>query len=65
GGPVENALYLQRGDNLVFEDVSVAAGIGGGEAWGAGTAVVDIDGDGDLDIYTCNYDSPNQLFVND
>jgi hypothetical protein len=65
GGPVENALYLQRGANLAFEDVTAAAGVGGGDAWAAGVAVVDIDADGDLDIYTCNYDSPNQLFVND
>jgi hypothetical protein len=65
GGPVKNALYLQRGANLAFEDVTAAAGVGGGDAWAAGVAVVDIDADGDLDIYTCNYDSPNQLFVND
>ena len=65
GGPVENALYLQRGPNLAFENVTASAGVGGGDAWASGAAVVDIDGDGDLDIYLCNYDSPNQLFVND
>ena len=25
---------------------------------------MDIDGDGDLDLYTCNYGSANQLFIN-
>ena len=25
---------------------------------------MDIEGDGDLDIYVCNYDSPNHLFIN-
>ena len=27
--------------------------------------MVDIDQDGDLDIYVCNYDSPNLLFINE
>ena len=26
--------------------------------------MADVDGDGDLDIYVCNYDSPNELFIN-
>ena len=37
---------------------------GGDAAWGIGTALIDIDNDGDLDIYVCNYDHPNQLFIN-
>ena len=65
GGPVANALYLQGKEALAFEDVTAAAGVGGGGVWTTGVAVVDIDADGDLDIYTCNYDAPNQLFVND
>ena len=65
GGPVKNALYLQNESALTFREETAAAGVGGGEAWGAGVALVDIEGDGDLDIYVCNYDSPNHLFVND
>ncbi|RIK74872.1 MAG: RNA-binding protein [Planctomycetota bacterium] len=63
-GPKPNRLYLQSGD-WKFEDVTERAGVGGGEAWGVGAAIVDVDGDGDLDIYVCNYRSPNQLYVND
>ena len=58
-----NRLYLQTG-NFEFTDATNTAGVGGGDAWGCGAALVDIDGDKDLDIYVCNYESPNQLFIN-
>lgn len=63
-GPRDNALYLQRGSEK-FEDVAKSAGVTGGEgAWAVGISLADIDNDGDLDIYVCNYDFPNQLFIN-
>ena len=31
---------------------------------GAGVAMADVNDDGRLDIYVCNYDSPNQLYIN-
>lgn len=64
-GPGSNALYVQTGD-LKFEDVAESAGVtGGGElVWAVGISLPDIDNDGDLDIYVCNYDYPNQLFIN-
>ncbi|MEZ6119086.1 MAG: VCBS repeat-containing protein [Pirellulaceae bacterium] len=63
-GPDANRLFRQV-DDFQFQDVSEQAGIGGGSAWGAGAALKDIDNDGDLDLYVCNYESPNQLFIND
>jgi hypothetical protein len=56
-------LFLQR-DNFRFEDVSSIAQIGGEDAWGSCAVLVDIENDGDLDIYVVNYDSPNQLLMN-
>jgi hypothetical protein len=63
GGPEKNRLYRQESD-LRFKDVTKTAGVGGGDHWGAGASMVDIDNDGDLDIYVCNYMSGNQLFLN-
>ncbi|MGI9240922.1 MAG: CRTAC1 family protein, partial [Verrucomicrobiales bacterium] len=64
GGPRANVLYRQVG-TLEFEDVTAAAGVDGGGAWSTGAALVDFDNDGDLDIYVCNYDSPNLLYRNE
>ncbi len=48
-----------------FEDVTDAAGgLGGGDAWGTGATFVDIDNDGDLDLYVCNLKSVNLLYIN-
>jgi hypothetical protein len=49
-----NTLYQNRGQG-VFEDVSVAAGLGPGFLpLGFGTALYDADNDGDLDIHVTN-----------
>ena len=64
-GPGKNAVYLQKpGGNLQFEEAN-EAGVGGGDYWGTGAVMVDIENDGDLDLYVCNYEAPNQLYVND
>ena len=62
-GPGQNRLYRQSGD-FVFEDVSSPAGLDGDMDWGVGAAMVDIDSDGDLDIYVCNYEASNRLYLN-
>ena len=63
GGPGPNKLYRQIGD-FRFEDITEQAGLDGVDTWSAGAAMVDIDGDGDLDIYACNYVAPNLLYIN-
>ena len=63
-GPRDNGLYLQK-EKMKFKNVAKEAGVDGGEAaWAVGISLVDFDNDGDLDAYVCNYDYPNQLFVN-
>ncbi|MFT5106704.1 MAG: hypothetical protein ACI9UA_002330 [Pseudoalteromonas tetraodonis] len=63
-GATPNRLYLNRG-GLKFEAAAEAVGLEGREDWAAGSTLVDIDADGDLDIYVCYYDAANQLFIND
>lgn len=69
GNMVANRLYLNKGD-LEFRDVTDEAGIAGIDKWKSGSAVVDINSDGLLDIYVCTTltgnDSlrRNMMFVN-
>ena len=65
-----NKLYLNKG-NFQFEDISAKAGFHNKKQWSTGVTLVDINGDGWLDIYVCNagniFDSSlrrNQLFIN-
>ena len=65
-----NRLYLNKG-NMVFEDVTAAAGVSGREGpWKTGTTMADVNGDGLLDIYVCYSGNllpekrTNQLFIN-
>ncbi len=72
-----NKLYLNKG-NFKFEDITIRAGVQGKADWTTGVSMVDINGDGYLDIYVCavgNHKpfsskhtyflhSKNQLFIN-
>jgi hypothetical protein len=59
-----NKLFRQTAP-LRFEDVTAkAGGLDGGDAWGNAASFADVDGDGDLDLYVCNLESPNLLYVN-
>ncbi|MBW8002165.1 MAG: CRTAC1 family protein [Planctomycetes bacterium] len=49
-----NVLYSNNGDGT-FSDVTKKAGVGDGSNFGAGTCFLDIDNDGDLDLYVAKY----------
>lgn len=49
-----NVLYQNNGDGT-FENVTRAAGVANGDQVGAGASFLDIDRDGDLDLYVANY----------
>ena len=62
-GPRPNGLYLQT-KPWRFAESGAVAGVAEPRHWSAGAAPVDIDGDGDLDLYICHYDQPNTLYIN-
>ena len=65
----ENKLYINKG-NWQFEDVTAKAGLASAHHWHTGVTLVDINGDGWLDIYVCNSgvypgdDCANELYIN-
>ena len=65
----ENKLFLNLGD-FKFKDITEFARVGGEKAWSTGVTMVDINGDGSLDIYVCNSgdvqgdNKQNELFIN-
>ena len=62
-GKLPNTLYRNNGDGT-FTDVSEETGIAKHLGRGMGVAIADYDGDGWMDIFVANDDSPNFLFHN-
>jgi len=62
-------LYINKG-NWKFEDVTAKSGLNRYHRWHTGVTMVDINGDGWLDIYICNSggmgnaDRANELYIN-
>jgi hypothetical protein len=61
--PLPNTLYRNNGDGT-FTDVSKETGISGVVGKGMGVAFADYDGDGFMDVFVANDNSPNLLFHN-
>ena len=63
-GPDDNALFINQG-GFNFQKSAASEVLADSGRWGVSPAMADVDGDGDLDIYVCNYDFPNRLWLND
>ena len=63
-GPAKNTLYLQRpGERFHFDKSPID--FDPHDNWSGGAVLVDINGDGKLDIYVSNYDASNELWLNE
>ncbi len=64
-----NKLFLNKGE-MIFEDISTSAGLESPGSWKTGVSMVDINGDGLLDIYLCRLGDwkgivgKNELYIN-
>ncbi len=69
GNQVDNKLYINKG-NLKFKEIAEKSGVHCPDVWSTGVSIMDINGDGFLDIYVCKSGNPkgenrhNELFIN-
>ena len=60
-----NTLFINKG-NLKFEPAPESAGVTDSAGYSFGSTMIDIDADGDLDIFVTKYNQePNKLYIND
>jgi hypothetical protein len=60
---VGGALYRNLGD-FRFDNVTEKAGLTETDHWSTGASFVDVEGDGDLDLYVCGFECVSKLYVN-
>jgi hypothetical protein len=60
----DNVLYRNLGD-WKFQDITAAAGVACPGQFSTGAALVDVDGDGDLDLLVNSIGGGTRLFLND
>lgn len=69
GNMKSNKLYLNQG-GFKFKDITKTAKVACENVWSTGVSMVDVNGDGWLDIYVCKSGKPegknryNELFIN-
>lgn len=59
-----NAMYRNDGSGN-FSDISQWSGVAGQQNGSRGAIALDIENDGDLDLYVVNWGQPNEMYLND
>jgi hypothetical protein len=64
--PTKGGRLFRNLGGFRFEDVTAGSGMAAvlDGMWATGCTFVDIDGDNDLDLYVCGYNTENRLFIN-